>query len=112
MRDGTAHCGKFQPWAESPELYKKAGRASHINKPVNSVPPWPLLQFLPLGSSTEFPSQWTCKQYDKLFLHQLAFGPSVYHSRKEETHTHFSRFVLVTYCHNSMFHSNLLREQS
>ena len=42
-----ALCGQCQPWTDDPGCYKKQAEQAMGKKPVSSVPPWLLLQFLP-----------------------------------------------------------------
>lgn len=40
------------PWADEPGLWKAVEQGMG-SEPVSRTPPWPLLQFLPLGSYLE-----------------------------------------------------------
>lgn len=46
---GPDDCGQHHPWAGGPGLYKQAEKTAE-SKPVSTVPPRPLLLFLPPGS--------------------------------------------------------------
>jgi hypothetical protein len=80
----------ISPWARCPKLSKKAAKQARGTKPVGSVPPWSLLQFLPQGSCPDFPQSWTVaciRKPNKRFLLQVAFGCGVYHSNGKQTKT-------------------------
>jgi hypothetical protein len=56
------------------------------SKPVSIILPWPLLQFLPPGSCSDFPS-WSTSCKLKSFPSQVARGHGVYHSNRCQTKT-------------------------
>jgi len=62
INESLAYCGLCWLWVHGPKERKQAQKVMG-NKPVNSFPSWPLLQFLPLGSCLDFPSWCTisCK---------------------------------------------------
>ena len=53
--EGPAHCGHCLFWAGGPELFVKIRLIAQGSPAANRVPPWPLLQFLPL-----LPSEMEC----------------------------------------------------
>lgn len=55
MLEGPAHSGWYYFWVGSLGLCKR----SQESRLVNSIPPWPLLQCLPLGSCPGFQQWWS-----------------------------------------------------
>lgn len=75
-------CGKPSPLWTVPLLgrEKQTEEAALGSKPVSSVSPWPLIQFLPSGSGLEFlPWLFPVKDYKQ----EVAFGhPVSYHNNR------------------------------
>ena len=82
MCEGPDHCGQCHPWAHGAGFYYKALGLSHLHqasKPVNTVPSWSLLQFLPPGSRLEFNSAdlffWMRCEVSRQLSGRVAFHP-------------------------------------
>lgn len=82
MWEDPADCRMCHHWAGGARVSKKAAETDMRSRPVSTIPPWPLLQFLPPGfyleSSTPLNKEWQAGRRDKAFPLKAASGHGSY----------------------------------